>query len=220
MANEIRLTKIDATNIGEHSHLLLSDECYFLFEYTSHKNYTFSKTNSLISNLKKKPSTAHTPAYKYKRQAIRECGDALRATTNPDWLSAATLVPVPCSKAADHPDFDDRIVQICRLLSPIGDVRSIIRQTASMTAAHEAGSGERITIEELLAAYRVDETLAVPAPKSIGIVDDVLTSGTHFRAMSTVLANRFPGVPIVGLFIARRVFPEEERLSPFGPIEF
>jgi hypothetical protein len=41
----------------------------------------------------------------------------------------------------------------------------------------------------------------------MAILDDVLTAGTHFRAMSIVLSQRFPGVPIVGLFIARRVFP-------------
>jgi hypothetical protein len=46
----------------------------------------------------------------------------------------------------------------------------------------------------------------VPAPQAIGIFDDVLTVGTHFVAMKTILARRFPTIPIVGIFIARRVF--------------
>ena len=45
----------------------------------------------------------------------------------------------------------------------------------------------------------------VAPPASIAIVDDVLTTGAHFRAASTVLAVRFPTAQIVGLFIARRV---------------
>ncbi|MDO8885773.1 hypothetical protein, partial [Candidatus Oleimmundimicrobium sp.] len=60
----------------------------------------------------------------------------------------------------------------------------------------------------LLNLYMIDEGIAHPAPQAIGIVDDVLTAGTHYRAMYTVLANRFPGVPIIGLFVARRVFPD------------
>jgi len=48
----------------------------------------------------------------------------------------------------------------------------------------------------------------------IGILDDVLTAGTHFRAMQTVLSDRFPGVPIIGLFVARRVFQ-----NPFENVE-
>ena len=54
----------------------------------------------------------------------------------------------------------------------------------------------------------VDEALTIPEPAFIAIVDDVLTTGAHFRAASEVLTARFPAVRIVGLFIARRV-PED-----------
>jgi predicted amidophosphoribosyltransferase len=64
-----------------------------------------------------------------------------------------------------------------------------------------------VTVEDLLSVYRIDETIALPPPRAIGIIDDVLTAGTHFRAMDTVLRARFPEVPITGMFIARRVFP-------------
>jgi hypothetical protein len=54
-------------------------------------------------------------------------------------------------------------------------------------------------------------------PRAIGVVDDVLTAATHFRAMKDVLATRFPGIPITGIFIARRVFPDDAGLE-FSPI--
>lgn len=76
-------------------------------------------------------------------------------------------------------------------------------------AAHEAAPGERISVQALIDDYEIVEALAEPPPRQIGIFDDVLTAGTHYRAMHTVLSRRFPGVPITGLFVARRVFPPE-----------
>jgi hypothetical protein len=65
-------------------------------------------------------------------------------------------------------------------------------------------------VADLLGVYEIDESIAAPPPTKIGIVDDVLTAGTHFRALQIKLNERFPGVPVVGLFIARRVFPPIE----------
>jgi predicted amidophosphoribosyltransferase len=42
-------------------------------------------------------------------------------------------------------------------------------------------------------------------PSSVAIVDDVLTTGAHFKAMKRILMERFPEARIVGLFLARRV---------------
>ena len=76
---------------------------------------------------------------------------------------------------------------------------------AGRPADHEGGPRHRA--EELLEVYRIDEAKAAPAPLSIAVVDDVLTNGTHFRAMKTILKDCFRAVSVVGLFIARRVFP-------------
>ena len=58
---------------------------------------------------------------------------------------------------------------------------------------------------EILDRYEVDEALTVPVPTSIAIVDDVLTTGAHFRAACAVLGARFPAAAVIGLFMARRV---------------
>ena len=57
----------------------------------------------------------------------------------------------------------------------------------------------------MLANYFVDDNACEPAPKVIGVVDDVLTTGTHFKAMQHLLRDRFPNVKIYGIFLARRV---------------
>ena len=86
------------------------------------------------------------------------------------------------------------------------DVGEIVRQTASTRSSH--GSQQRVTVEELLEVYEIDETLCDPEPKAIAIVDDMLTAGTHFRAMADTLQVRFPDAKIIGLFIAGRVYPD------------
>lgn len=79
-----------------------------------------------------------------------------------------------------------------------------------MVAAHEVEAGQHPSVEDLLAIYRVDESLVPPAPKGLLIVDDVLTAGTHYRAMHTVLSRRFPSTSIHAMFLARRVFAPED----------
>jgi predicted amidophosphoribosyltransferase len=45
-------------------------------------------------------------------------------------------------------------------------------------------------------------------PTNIGIVDDLLTTGSHFRAIKDKLLERLPHARIVGFFIARRAMPD------------
>jgi hypothetical protein len=210
LTDGLRFQLIDDQNRIDHYHLTADDDCCFLYEYTSGKNYSFSETNSLISNLKKKPSQANSPGYLYKARAIERCARELTSVINPIWLTKATLVPVPPSKARDHPDYDDRMMRICRGIGAgVADVRELVGQRVSLDAAHET-KGPRPSVDQLIAVYEIDESVADLSSSSIGVVDDVLTAGTHFVAMRTVLQRRFPGMPIFGLFIARRVFA-----SPF-----
>ncbi len=204
----MRLSEIDDSNRADHARLQADDRCLYLFEYTSGRDYSFSATNSLINNLKKKPTASQAQLH-YKARAINQCAAELRGALNPAWLDIATIVPVPGSKAAGHPDFDNRLQRVAELMQPGLDVRNLVVQNETTNAAHEAAgvNGERVTVEELLRIYAINEAIAAPPPHAIGILDDVLTAGTHFRAMKIVLASRFPGVPITGIFVARRVFP-------------
>jgi hypothetical protein len=217
LADGPRFRRIDETNIGDHHHLAPADECYFLFEYTAHKRYDYSATNNLISNLKKKPGSSSIAELRYKAAAIRRCASYIAAAVNRDRLPDWTMVPIPPSKDRSDPAYDDRLSRVCRLIDaprPL-DVRELVVQSQSTVAAHEAEPGQRPTVDDLLAIYRIDETIAQPTPNNILIVDDVVTAGTHYRAMHTILSGRFPDVPIHAMFIARRVFAPDD--SPEGP---
>ena len=142
---------------------------------------------------------------------MKKCSVALGEAINHEWLKRATLVPIPPSKGKDHPEYDDRMTVICEDI-PVEfnlDVRELVTQTTSMATAHGAEPGHRPDVDDLLAVYQIDEDLAEPTPEAIAIVDDVLTAGTHYRAMKRILSDRFPNVPINGVFIARRVFPPD-----------
>lgn len=191
--------------------------CYYIYEYTSRKDWSYSSTNGLINNLKKKPSLRGSPQYKYKSKAIEKCAEDLGSAINHGWLRSATLVPVPPSKSPSDPDYDDRMTKVCRAIPTdfSVDVRELVVQTASTRASHECADGERLSVQDLLDVYRINESLAAPEPKSIGVVDDVLTNGAHYVAMHTILKRRFPAATIYGMFVARRVFPPSVDPSDF-----
>jgi hypothetical protein len=72
-----------------------------------------------------------------------------------------------------------------------------------MAAAHEQTN--RPKPDDIAANYAIDEQLRNPAPQIIGVFDDVLAAGAHFRAASNILKAAYPSVRIIGLFVARRV---------------
>jgi predicted amidophosphoribosyltransferase len=53
--------------------------------------------------------------------------------------------------------------------------------------------------------YTIADELVDPVPSLIAVVDDVLTTGAHFKAMKRILIETFPDVSVVGVFLARRV---------------
>lgn len=200
----IRFRQVDDSNRSDHYHLTAVDTCLYLLEFTSGQGYSYSRANSLIANLKKKPSASQAELG-YKRDAIAKCAIALGQALSHAWIQQSVIVPMPPSKMVGDPGYDDRMFDIASAIEPAADVRRLVRQTRSMVASHEAGAA-RHTVDELIDAYEIDENLTVPPSNQIGILDDVLTAGTHFRAAHTVLSRRFPGAPITGIFIARRVF--------------
>lgn len=206
----MKLTRIDKLYLGDHYYLTPQDECYFLREYTARQGFDASETNQIILNIKKTPDRRGRGEWRYKEQDLKRVANELKATLNPQWLRAATLVPIPPHLAKDDPLYDDRIAQILKLMDDgIGlDIRELVVQRANLDPSH--GSTSRPKPQELLDNYEIDENLCTPTPKAIGIVDDVLTAGAHFRAMKDMLSDRFLGIGVVGVFFARRITAQED----------
>ena len=200
-----RFTRIDDLSRPDHWHLAEGDACYFIGEYTARQGYAYSDTNQLILNFKKTVDRRELPEWRYKQAAIRLAAEGFRKGLNPEALDRLTFVPIPPSKSKGHPLHDDRLTRMLHAVrrEPPLDIRELIVQTESTEAAH--GLEGRPRPEEIEALYHVDESLSAPPPRTIAVVDDILTTGAHFRAAHAILSARFPTATVVGLFIARRV---------------
>ena len=208
-----KLTQIDDLTRSDHWYLEEGDSCLFFGEYTAHKGFSHSLCNQLIVNLKHAPGLRLTKpfVYRHKIRAINDIAEALVAAIQDEYISTLTFVPVPPSKAKTDPAYDARCFEILRRMSNHTtrkiDVRELVIQTESTAASHE--SDDRLKASDLIPIYRIDETLTAPPPLALVIFDDMLTTGSHFKAMQHVLSKRFPGVPIHGIFVARRK-PEDD----------
>lgn len=210
----IVLSAIDDLSRPLHYHLTADDRCLFLREYASGQGYQYSDTNSMILNLKKGVDRRGTAEWRYKLKAIKQAGSELRGALNPKWLTVATMVPIPPSKARNDPDYDDRMRQVLQAMDRDStlDIRDILSVAASTTSAHLTDATR--DADAIAANYRIDSNLVDPLPKVVGLVDDVLTTGAHFVAAKKVLGAVWPGVEVIGLFVARRIFAEPET-APF-----
>ena len=119
-------------------------------------------------------------------------------------------MPIPPSKGRDDPNYDDRMSQVLQLIRPEQpiDMRELIVQTESTAAAHD--SEDRPGPQAIARNYRIEEELTLPRPVAFIIVDDMLTTGAHFKAAQSLLNERFAALPVFGLFVARRALPKPE----------
>jgi len=208
------LTAIDRLTRSDHGYLTANDECLFLGEYTARGGFAHSDTNQLIFNLKKPMNRRGRPEWRYKNLAIRTAARAFRNAINDQILRTATFVPIPPSKAKGHPEYDNRMTKLIMTIdnaNPV-DCRELIIQSESTPAAHE--SEIRPAPDELEDRYAMNPNLIEPRPTYLILIDDVLTTGSHFRAAKQILLQVFPDVPIVGYFVARRV-PETLDIEAF-----
>ena len=200
-----RLTAIDGVARGDHWYLRRTDVCHYLGAYTAGKGFAYSATNRLILDLKMAVPPAGERQRRYKEDAIAAAATALRRALEGSALERAVFVPVPPSTAKGDEGYDDRLARMLEAVRPERplDVRELIVQTRSTEPAHLRSA--RLRASDIEALYRIDETLAAPEGGLVVVVDDLLTSGAHFRAAQRVLSRRFPDIDVAGLFLARRV---------------
>ena len=208
-----RLTAIDDRTRGGHWYLRRTDVCRYLGAYTAGKGAAHSATNRLILGFKMSVSrTRRNPPQKDK--AIAGAAAALRRALEASPLDRAVFVPVPPSKAKDDDGYDDRLVRMLRAVRPERplDVRELIVQTRSVEPTHRRST--RLRASDIEAMYGIDEALEAPGTGLVVVVDDLITSGAHFRAAQRTLSRHFPDIDVAGLFLARRVpEPEEVRAA-------
>lgn len=139
------------------------------------------------------------------------CAEYLRGNLDPDKLAEQNYiaVPAPPSKRRDDPEYDDRMIQVVQKFCDGSNLecRELLLTTKNRQAAH--ASEARRDQEELRKTLKVNPACAKPAPGGVLLFDDVLTTGCTFKACEAVLQEAYPGIPVLGIFIARRAIPRD-----------
>jgi predicted amidophosphoribosyltransferase len=198
-----RLLKVDALTRREHFHLTDDDDCHFLWEWDG-APYAESATTDFIGNFQKDPRFRHTSSWRYKEEAIRHAALAVAKTVLSEWKTSI-FVPVPPSRIKDDPRHDSRLLDTLRLAHPaIAEAHELVVQLVNTESKQK-----HITPTNRARNWRLDIESFNHFPRHFVVFDDLLTGGSHFSAMKIVLSREFSGVPVSGLFLARRVLPTQ-----------
>lgn len=181
------------TSEMEHKLLNEKDSCFVLGHYAPKRGLEYSETNRLVLKMKENDE-----------QAIKEVAQKFKIAIDEQNLTRMLFVPVPPSQV--NPEQKDRIE---KMLSEIEGLKfkKCIRQIKSTIPNHRSGTN-RISRSELKDIYVIDWN-DMEDVKEIAIVDDVVTKGTHFKAISEKIKEKNPEVSIIGLFVARTMLWHE-----------
>ena len=169
--------------LGEHCYLDTGDECYYTDEYECRHR---EGIKSQILLLKRD----NTPA-------ILRAAEELAFALPPEWACRYTFVPMPPSSGASSP-----LRSMVKKL-PVGDVRDLLVQMRDTQTSHR---GWRPTPEQRAEFMTLNELEVDPKPTAVVIVDDVLATGSHFRAAKMLVRRRWSDMRVIGFFLARACF--------------
>lgn len=214
-----RLTVVGEQERPDHWYLPADAQCFFWGEYTPYehtqgKRWNFSATNQLIANFKKSVDRRDRSDWRYKQQAIRQVATAFSRFWK--WAEIhqnhrLALIPIPPSKPRHDPLYDTRMVdmlnQLAQLVGLPLDIRDCLSFSGEHAASHEGP--QRPSPDELYAALQFEPTAGRPhePPGPVFLFDDMLTTGAHYVAVTRRLAEVYPGIQVIGNFVARRLIP-------------
>ena len=201
----LQLQLIDESNRQDHYYLDTSDNCYFCGEYTPKSGFSGGEMNSLILNFKKTMNKRESPEWQHKQKAIKKISKILVSLKAWKQIKDYTWVPVPSSKHKTDSLFDDRLVQTLQQIKDSDyrqlDFQEIVSIKKSRDAAHQSS---RLCPDEHYKNFEINSSFSSP-PTHIVIFDDVITTGSGFKAMKRILNKSYPSAVIIGIFIARTI---------------
>lgn len=188
---------------------------FYAREYKARQGFDAGETNQLIYNFKKSPSVRNTGQWYYRNQAVLKFAQEASELIRQDAHGVVTAIP--SSKAKSDPEYTNRFEDFfSQLLSlrPNLVVNWPVEIAVTVPSAHLNGNRNPDAIK----GNYVWKGFQGEMPNSLIVFDDVVTTGSHFRAMHDFLReNGFNG-DLYGIFWARSIFPTA--FDDFGEEEF
>lgn len=197
--------KIDLDVEPRPAFLRPGDHCYYAREYISEGGWQASKSNQLILNFKKPPHKKGTGEWYWKEQAADQFAQELKGILPED----SCIAVIPTSKPDSHADYDQRfdmMLGTLHRLRPDLSMQEPIVRTAACQSLHTGGQR---SVEQALRTLGW-RGFDGEAPDGIFLIDDVITSGTNFKACQRLLRQHCPGIKVSGVFWARAVRPAND----------
>lgn len=176
------------------------DICYYARDYISKGGFQASKSNDLINNFKKPADRKGKPEWRYKKTAMQQFAKEL-SDILPDGI-LVTCMPSSISKTDSNYDsrLEDTLQQL-RKTRPNIIVEFPISVKQTTLAAHSGANRDPNQI------YRNLEWKGIQiSSDKIVLIDDVLTTGAHFKACQRLIWEHCPGIDIIGVFWAKTVW--------------
>lgn len=177
-----------------------TDYCVYAREHVD-GGYEVSESNKMIFNYKKPISYKNTPQWYYKNHSIGLFASELNLLKFP---KNSILIPAPTSKPRTSPLFDSRIDDTLERFIEYRDdliIQKIIDVTEELRDSHsEGGTRNPDYLSQFITVY--DFTIE-NLPERVFYIDDMITSGGHFKACKTAFHKKYPDIKFIGVFWAR-----------------
>lgn len=187
-------------------HLRDDDVLYYARDYFPRQSYDYCQANSIIRNFKKEVRHKDTFQWPHRIRAVRQFAQELEGALPP----GAFVTYIPSSKPVNSPEYDNRFEDLFAELGRMRPGLTLVRMfdfSTALTPSHLGGSRSPRLLQRTLTLRDLPER-----PEAVCLVDDVLTSGGHFKACKNVLRAAWPDIDVAGFFWGKTYFapPEED----------
>ena len=201
MSKKIPWTRIDPLLHG-FQYLTEQDVIFYHLEYTK-GGYSQSDANRWVLNYKKRIEHHGKNQWYYKKDAIQKFASLIIQTRI---NGNVILLAGPPSKCPDSPLFDSRNEDVLKTVHEYTDIPiSFNLRTIQDIDPTHLQSGYR-SPDRLRELYAFEPFKNVP--DVVYIVDDVITSGSHFVVWRDLIHQVHPEVEVRGIYLARTVNSE------------
>jgi hypothetical protein len=177
-------------------------ETYHLMDYQrgSPKFEIAPSGNAAVQNLKKKPTEKGKKDYRFKVKEIESFANKIIEIPVKD-KEKTVFCSMPTSKPRSNIEFDSRLDDIVKAIGKRGfRTENNFDTKEKSEPSHQIGGTrdpEQIKANTKFTRFRE------PEPSTIILVDDVVTSGAHYKACSELIKDNYPKARVVGLFLAK-----------------